>query len=212
VWVGANVSVTDGVTIGDHAVVGLGSVVTRDVPPWAVVAGNPARLIKMRDAGGKGSVELAVEVGPLERAFSEDHPDTASVNMSFIDKLALIVVSERKTLAARTHGKEIFFTPGGKREPGETDEEALAREIKEELSVDIVTETIKPYGVFKAQAFGKPEGILVRITCYTADYVGTPTPGLEIEELRWISTAERNLITVTGQLILDDLKIKNLID
>mmetsp|Transcript_22209 Transcript_22209/g.37096 ORF Transcript_22209/g.37096 Transcript_22209/m.37096 type:complete len:133 (-) Transcript_22209:277-675(-) len=132
--------------------------------------------------------------------------------MSFIDKLALIVVSERKTLAARTRGEEIFFTPGGKREPGETDEEALVREIKEELSVDIVTDTIKPFGVFTAQAFGKPEGTMVRITCFTADYVGTPIPGSEIEELRFISTAERNSTTVTGQLILDDLKMKNLID
>lgn len=48
VWIGANVSVTDGVTIGDHSVVGIGTVVTRDVEPYAVVAGNPARVIKYR--------------------------------------------------------------------------------------------------------------------------------------------------------------------
>lgn len=45
VWVGANAGVTDGVTIGDHAVVGMGAVVTRDVPPWAIVAGTPAKVI-----------------------------------------------------------------------------------------------------------------------------------------------------------------------
>jgi acetyltransferase-like isoleucine patch superfamily enzyme len=45
VWVGANAGVTDGVTIGDHAVVAMGAVVTRDVPPWAIVAGVPARVI-----------------------------------------------------------------------------------------------------------------------------------------------------------------------
>ena len=45
VWVGANAGVTDGVRIGDHAVVGMGAVVTRDVPPWAIVAGVPARVI-----------------------------------------------------------------------------------------------------------------------------------------------------------------------
>jgi acetyltransferase-like isoleucine patch superfamily enzyme len=45
VWIGANACITDGVTIGDHAVVGMGAVVTRDVPEWAIVGGSPARII-----------------------------------------------------------------------------------------------------------------------------------------------------------------------
>ncbi|MBW8189866.1 acyltransferase [Neiella marina] len=45
VWVGAGVGIVDGVTIGDHAVIGMGSVVTKDVPDYAIVAGNPARII-----------------------------------------------------------------------------------------------------------------------------------------------------------------------
>ena len=45
VWLGASVCVTDGVRIGDHAVVGMGAVVTKDVPEWAVAAGNPARVV-----------------------------------------------------------------------------------------------------------------------------------------------------------------------
>ncbi|MBV8923397.1 DapH/DapD/GlmU-related protein, partial [Bradyrhizobium sp.] len=46
VWIGFNASILKGVTIGEGAVVGACSVVTRDVPPFAVVAGNPARVIR----------------------------------------------------------------------------------------------------------------------------------------------------------------------
>ncbi|HEX5503094.1 MAG TPA: acyltransferase [Thermomicrobiales bacterium] len=45
-WVGAGAIILPGVTIGELAIVGAGSVVTRDVPPRTVVAGNPARVLK----------------------------------------------------------------------------------------------------------------------------------------------------------------------
>ena len=44
-WIGADAGITDGVRIGDHAVVAMGAVVTRDVPEWAIVAGVPAVVI-----------------------------------------------------------------------------------------------------------------------------------------------------------------------
>ncbi len=48
VWIGAGAFIGPGVTIGRGAVVGARAVVTKDVPPWKVVAGNPARVIKDR--------------------------------------------------------------------------------------------------------------------------------------------------------------------
>lgn len=48
VWIGEGVFIKAGIQIGHGAIVGMGSVVTRDVPPYAIVAGNPARLIRMR--------------------------------------------------------------------------------------------------------------------------------------------------------------------
>ena len=46
VWIGANAVITAGVTIGKHSVVAAGSVVTKDVPDYSIVVGNPARIIK----------------------------------------------------------------------------------------------------------------------------------------------------------------------
>jgi len=47
-WIGANCTLIDGLTIGNGAVVAAGSVVTKDVPPYAIVGGNPAKLIRYR--------------------------------------------------------------------------------------------------------------------------------------------------------------------
>lgn len=48
VWIGANVTVVNGVTIGDGAVVGANTIVTKDVPPYSIVVGNPGKIIKKR--------------------------------------------------------------------------------------------------------------------------------------------------------------------
>lgn len=48
VWIGKNVTVLGGVEIGDGAVIGANSVVRRDVPPYAIVIGNPAQIVKFR--------------------------------------------------------------------------------------------------------------------------------------------------------------------
>jgi len=50
VWIGINAVILSGVTVGAGAIIGAASVVTRDVPPYAVVAGNPARIIRFRFA------------------------------------------------------------------------------------------------------------------------------------------------------------------
>jgi len=48
VWIGAMSTIMSGITIGDGAIVGAGSTVTRDVPPYAIVAGNPGKIVKLR--------------------------------------------------------------------------------------------------------------------------------------------------------------------
>jgi acetyltransferase-like isoleucine patch superfamily enzyme len=74
VWIGSNVIIVDGVTVGAHSVLGAGAVVTKDVPPWSVMAGNPARRIRDRrdrpgDPAGPGDVTARLTgFGELARA------------------------------------------------------------------------------------------------------------------------------------------------
>lgn len=53
VWLGEQVCILPGVTVGDGAIVGANSVVTRDIPPNSIAAGNPARVIRVFDASTK---------------------------------------------------------------------------------------------------------------------------------------------------------------
>ncbi|WP_318011557.1 CatB-related O-acetyltransferase [Mesorhizobium sp. CO1-1-9] len=48
VWIGLRAVIMPGITIGDGAIIGAGSIVTKDVAPYAIVAGNPARLLRYR--------------------------------------------------------------------------------------------------------------------------------------------------------------------
>ena len=125
--------------------------------------------------------------------------------MTEIDKVAWIEVADGRVLAARSRGKDKFYLPGGKREPGETDAETLVREIREELDVAIVPGSIAPAGTFEGQAHGKAEGTLVRTTAYTAKYSGTLRASSEIEEIAWLGYADRPRVSLVAQLIFDHL-------
>lgn len=52
VWISSRVTILPGVTIGSGSIIGAGSVVSKDVPPFAVVGGNPAKIIKYRNYSG----------------------------------------------------------------------------------------------------------------------------------------------------------------
>ncbi|MFG3591844.1 acyltransferase [Bradyrhizobium sp. RDI18] len=56
-WIGFNVSVLKGVTIGEGAAIGACSVVTRDIPPYTLAAGNPARVIRTLSSPPDASIE-----------------------------------------------------------------------------------------------------------------------------------------------------------
>lgn len=129
-----------------------------------------------------------------------------------IDKLAWVEIQDRKVLYARSRGKELFYNPGGKREEGESDVQALARELKEELDIELDQKRAQYLNTFRAQAHGKPEGTFVEIKCYTGAYEGELKPSAEIEELAWFTSKDREKTSITGQLILDWLKEMDFIE
>lgn len=132
--------------------------------------------------------------------------------MKEIDKIAFLYLKDGKILSTLSKGKDTYYIPGGKREGNETDEETLVRECKEELTIDINKDTIKYYGTFEAQAHGKAEGILVKMTCYMADFDGELKADSEVQEIKWLDYSNLDVkISPVDTLIFKDLYDKGLI-
>ena len=132
--------------------------------------------------------------------------------MQIIDKIALIYIQNGKILCTLVEGKSAYYLPGGKRDKGESDQETLIRECKEELTVDIKSETIKYYGTFEAQAHGKAEGVIVKMTCYMAEFDGQLVPDSEVQELIWLDYNDLDKISPVDKFIFEDLRQKGLIN
>ncbi|MBA7493664.1 hypothetical protein ES702_04225 [subsurface metagenome] len=132
--------------------------------------------------------------------------------MVIIDKLGWIYIKDKKLLGARSEGKNVYYIPGGKREQRETDKEALIREIKEELDIELIPKSLIFINKFKAQAHGKPEGVILQMTCYSADFTGGINPSSEIEEVTWLTHKDKEWATPMIRIILDWFKERDLID
>lgn len=132
--------------------------------------------------------------------------------MKVIDKLAWIEIHDRKILSTRNRGKDTYYIPGGKRRESETDHDALIREISEELGIELSRESLQLFGVFEAQAHGKADGVIVRMTCYTGSYKGVIRPNSEVEEFVWFSHGDRIKSSAVDQIIFDYCKENNLLD
>ena len=75
VWVGANAVVVKGVRVGDGAIIGASAVVTRDVPPYAIVVGNPARVLRYRFSEEDIAFLLTLRWWDLDRARLQEMVD-----------------------------------------------------------------------------------------------------------------------------------------
>ncbi|WP_209314176.1 NUDIX hydrolase [Streptomyces bohaiensis] len=126
--------------------------------------------------------------------------------MRMIDTVAWVCLADGRVLGTRTRGRELFYIPGGKRRPGESDTDTLFREVREEVAVDLLPGTVEHFGTYEAEADGHGADVLVRMACYTAEHRGVPVASAEIEEVRWLEYADRDLTAPVDRAVFDDLK------
>ena len=98
---------------------------------------------------------------------------------------ALIRDEDGRVLLVRKRGTTAFMQPGGKRDPGESDIQALARELVEELGCGVAESSARPLGVFECAAANEPAH-RVCAAVYAVDVAGPIVPRAEIDQVVWV--------------------------
>lgn len=121
--------------------------------------------------------------------------------MRIIDKIALVYIKEGKVLFLRSQGRDVFYFPGGKRISGESDLEALTRELKEEMGVRLSPETAVFLTELRAPAHGQSDPAEVVCRFYAGEFVGEIVPQSEIEEIAWLEPGDSTLTPLATKLM-----------
>ncbi len=118
-------------------------------------------------------------------------------NMPHITIAAALLLDNRQNiLLVRKRGSPFFMQPGGKIDPGETPEEALIRELNEELQVTIGKDELVPMGCFHDVAANEAQHQLTAHLFRIQRESFTPIPAAEIEEACWFSEEASRDITL----------------
>jgi len=120
--------------------------------------------------------------------------------------VAALVVDkpQGRVLLVRKRGTRALMQPGGKREPGESDLDALARELREELGCEFESSGAVFLGLFTAQSANEP-GHAVEAALYRIKLRQGVRPGGEIEEIVWVdprNAGDFELAPLTRQFVL----------
>ncbi|WP_223920670.1 NUDIX domain-containing protein [Geobacter sp. AOG2] len=112
--------------------------------------------------------------------------------MNKIRKAGLAVIIDNKLLIVRCKNTSKYLMPGGKIEKGETQIEALHREIKEELDCEIAPGSLNYIGEFEDLAANNP-GKVVNISLYSGTLIGNVKASSEIGDLMWFDPSNHEM-------------------
>ncbi len=140
------------------------------------------------------------------------HPDSTEAATKIIDALGWVYVEQRKLLCARSHDKDAFYLPGGKREPGETDAQAIAREVQEEIGLILDLKTLKLFTTIHSAAHGHGPNAQVVLICYESGFSGEIEPDAEIAEIAWFGYGDRHRCAPATAIVLEQLRNQGRID
>lgn len=112
-------------------------------------------------------------------------------------KSAGIIIKDGALLVLRSKGKDTFYAPGGKLDSGETSEQALCRELQEEVSIVVKEDALMLFGRFEAPAHDKDGITLVMDVFFVNDYSGEVVASNEIEECQWVDSSNVDDISIS---------------
>jgi 8-oxo-dGTP pyrophosphatase MutT (NUDIX family) len=127
-----------------------------------------------------------------------------------LEVVAWVCIRERKMLAVRARDRDVWYLPGGKREAGESEAQALVREVGEELGVAILQDSLFPCCVIHDDAHGL--AMPMRMACFFAEGVGEPAPRAEIDTLAWLASGDSGQCASAARQLLMKLHEEGLVD
>ncbi len=127
--------------------------------------------------------------------------------METVTRIAGIIIKDGKLLLLLGKNHKELWTPGGRIEPGETDEECLKRELKEETGVNLLS--CKFFKEYSGKSFYHPERTTIE-RVYIAEVEGQVKPDAEIKDFVWFSKEDFEnkkypMITSTQEALIPDL-------
>jgi mutator protein MutT len=137
------------------------------------------------------------------------------MNTGSIHKAGGLLIQDRKFLLERHGGNDTYIVPGGKLEAGETSEQALIRELREEFGLAIKERNLQALGSFESQAVHNPQSIVTIDMFLVKEWEGEMKLDDGIEGMIWVDAAnvhEINVSSITTNHVIPLLQQMGLID